>query len=256
MSDKTLQKTMKIPYLTIAALAVASIAFNAISNSNSINAETIRVETVVETVAETEGNMLRRESNHKEVKLDKTEEIKPKYISPYNFSELKNQNQDIVGWVKIEGSSIDYPILFNGTDDYLHKNINGEWTAAGSIYVDANADPKSMLNDKINIVYGHNMKNGSMFKDIDRYNNESFWNEHQEIMVYTEGFEKKLTPMFVCYGIADEALRDIDSIESLQNFVSQKSITNGEIPEKLDELYVFVTCNYNGNDFRTYLFCQ
>ena len=95
MSDKTLQKTMKIPYLTIAALAVASIAFNAISNSNSINAETIRVETVVETVAETEGNMLRQESNHKEVKLDKTEEIKPKYISPYNFSELKNQNQDI-----------------------------------------------------------------------------------------------------------------------------------------------------------------
>ena len=114
---------------------------------------------------------------------------------------------------------------------------------------------ENILNDKVNIIYGHNMKNGTMFKDVDKYNDKDFFDSHENITIYLEERKIDLKPEFCCYGNADEKLRKIEDINTLNEFCKDKTISNGTTPETFNNLYVLVTCNYYGNDYRTYLIC-
>ena len=89
------------------------------------------------------------------------EEAKP--VPPQvDFDSLKAINPDVIGWIQIEGTSISYPIM-KGTDNeyYLKHTFEGNYNAAGSIFIDYTNN--SNFEDCNTIIYGHNMKNGSMF---------------------------------------------------------------------------------------------
>lgn len=114
----------------------------------------------------------------------------PDYI-PIDFKKLKETNEDIYAWITIEGTRVDYPIVQHPTDDnyYLDYTIDGRKGYPGSIYTQScNAKDFSDFNT---VVYGHNMKNGTMFKDLHKFENADFFKKHDKITVYTETEHKE-----------------------------------------------------------------
>ena len=97
---------------------------------------------------------------------------------------LHKQNSDCVAWIKISGTAIDYPVMHkpNSTDYYIHKDFNGKYSARGSLYLSeiCNIDRSSNL-----IIYGHNMKNGTMFAALTKYKSKSFYSGHRYITLET-----------------------------------------------------------------------
>lgn len=180
------------------------------------------------------------------------------YVSPIQFDELRKINPDIVGWLVIEGTEIDYPIVQTGNNDtYLNTDFEGKKSVAGAIYLDYECEPD--FSGRHNIIYGHNMKNGSMFKDIVKYKDEEYFKEHQDITVYTPEREYHLRPMSVLYTEPSGMRRKtkFSTEESFQAYVEEmtKGCAFSQIPkEPLGQIWSFITCSYEFNDARTILY--
>ncbi len=102
-----------------------------------------------------------------------------------NLAALYAENEDFIGWICIEGTEINYPVMHTPTDAeyYLHRDFYGDYSFAGTIFAsyDSSFAPRS---DNV-ILYGHNMNNGSMFADLLNYTAQSYWQEHQTIQFDT-----------------------------------------------------------------------
>lgn len=101
-----------------------------------------------------------------------------------NFDELKGINSDFVGWIKINDTVINYPVV-KGTDNnfYLHKTFYKKDNFSGAIFI--NCDNVDIDTDKNTIFYGHNMNNGTMFSGIRNYQDQEYWETHKYIQLYT-----------------------------------------------------------------------
>lgn len=97
------------------------------------------------------------------------------------YRELWRQNEDLIGWVSIEGTGIDAPVMQTeaGMDFYLDHNFEGESSAYGVPFVDGNCRLEDGCPNVV--VYGHHMKDGSMFADLVRYEDKSFYEAHPVI---------------------------------------------------------------------------
>ncbi len=96
------------------------------------------------------------------------------------YRALYQENGDLVGWLSIEGTDIDYPVMQREDDEYyLHHDFYGEESRYGCLYVKGQADVDTPGTNFI--IYGHNMKNRSMFGKLKYYRKESFWREHPRI---------------------------------------------------------------------------
>jgi len=96
-----------------------------------------------------------------------------------NLAPLYEQNGDCLGWISIPGTSVDYPVMYapNESQKYLRKDFNGDYSLSGTPFLQENCTPDS---DNL-IVYGHNMKNGTMFSDIVGYVEPSYREAHPTI---------------------------------------------------------------------------
>ena len=106
---------------------------------------------------------------------EKVEE-KESYLQ-INWDELLQRNKDVKAWIQIPNTNVNYPVLQGETNDtYIHSDIDHNELSAGSIFIASeNEDP---FNDFNTVIYGHNMKNGSMFNNIKSYTDQSFADEH------------------------------------------------------------------------------
>lgn len=96
------------------------------------------------------------------------------------YRALYEENSDLVGWLSIEDMIIDYPVMQCEDDEYyLHHDFYGEDSKYGCLYVRSAADVDTPGTNFI--IYGHNMKDGSMFGNLDLYRKESFFREHPVI---------------------------------------------------------------------------
>src|SRR5690625_890670 len=89
------------------------------------------------------------------------------------FDELLKENDEVVGWITMNGTQIDYPILQSDNNtDYLYRDYNNRETRARSIFLDFRNDITT--ENKNTVVYGHRMKDGSMFQHLTKYMDEDF----------------------------------------------------------------------------------
>jgi len=105
-----------------------------------------------------------------------------------DYENAKELNSDVVGWISIPGTSIDYPVV-RGEDNeyYLGRNVEKQKSRYGSIFMDfRNADPEQQ---KHIILYGHNMKNGTMFHDLMNYKQKDFFDNNRFIYLLWDGTE-------------------------------------------------------------------
>lgn len=101
-----------------------------------------------------------------------------------DFDGLRVINPKIIGWIKIIGTNIDYPVLQGIDNDYyLSRNYLDEFATAGSIFLDYR---NNVSNDDFLIIYGHRMSIGKMFSDITKYEKEVYFNSHLDGVFYTE----------------------------------------------------------------------
>lgn len=113
-------------------------------------------------------------------------------VNPIDFDKLRKENKDIVGWIKIKGTNIDYPVLRTPDTDlsyYLHRDYTGSYLYAGSIYMES--CNSGDFNDKDTILYGHNMMNGTMFADLHKFEDKSFFKKHKYFYIYTPNSIRK-----------------------------------------------------------------
>ena len=141
-----------------------------------------------------------------------------------DFAALQAENPDIVAWITLDGTVIDYPILCRqGDDAYYHtRNVKGENSAAGSIYIQSSYN-KTDFSDFHTVIYGHNMRNGSMFAALHKFEDESFFDAHDTIVIYTP--TQKLTyTIFAAYARDDAHLMrkfDYSTAEGRQAFLDE-----------------------------------
>lgn len=98
----------------------------------------------------------------------------------YNLDNIAKINSDVIGWITIDGTNIDYPIMQNG-DYYLHKNIYKQYSSHGTPYLAKHCNLKT--SDNL-IIYGHHMNDNSMFSQLEYYKNYNFYNKHKYIKFY------------------------------------------------------------------------
>lgn len=102
-----------------------------------------------------------------------------------DFSQLQAINPDVVAWITLEGTNIDYPVLQGKSNlSYMNTDVYGNYSLAGSIFLDTrNARG---FTDPYSLVYGHHMDDHLMFGDLDLYQDETFFEEHRTATITTE----------------------------------------------------------------------
>lgn len=108
----------------------------------------------------------------------------PKVEIPIDFAALQQQNPDVYAWIQVPGTEVDYPILQSSNDNtyYLNHTIDGEEKKEGAIFTE-NYNTKT-FEDPNTVIYGHDMKNGSMFQSIHKYMDRSFFDNNRDIVIY------------------------------------------------------------------------
>lgn len=111
--------------------------------------------------------------------------------NPIDFTSLRKQNSDIYSWIYIPNTNINYPVLQSHIDDnlYLDHDLYQNYSFSGSIY--SQICNKRDYSDRVTVLYGHNMANGSMFATLHRFYDSEFFNKNKYIYVYTP--DRKLT---------------------------------------------------------------
>ena len=172
-----------------------------------------------------------------------------------DFAGLKEQNEDIVGWIYFEDEeSISYPLLYSGDDYYLRRNYLKEEETAGSIYIDGNNSPD--LDDAHTLIYGHNMRNLSMFGKLRYYKTEEdYFENHRYFQLITETgayryeiFAYKdvgtLTGgIYTTWKYVDDDFKDF-----VENTICQGSYVDADIDIE-DETHIVTlsTCSYDSD---------
>lgn len=131
----------------------------------------------------------------------------------FSMEELKRVNSDIIGWVKIDGTHIDHPIL-QGPDNnkYLVRDYTGEFATAGSVFADYR---NNKLADDFTIIYAHRMKDGLMFSDVTNYSDRDYFNSHLTGELYSEEGEFKLEVLgFAVLNVANTNIYELDWLKS------------------------------------------
>lgn len=161
-----------------------------------------------------------------------------------DFHKLKNENKDIVAWIYIPGTTVDYPILIGDTnEEYLYKDLEGNYNPLGSIFSDAKKD---LSEDHIKI-YGHNMREFQMFGELRKFLNKEYMEQHEKFYIYTENktMECDIFSIFIC-DIYDSFFNNnpgSDLVEVLENknvnsnyYTKNKDLSSGKV-------FNLVTCN-------------
>ena len=122
-----------------------------------------------------------------EVVENQTQQQLPKLVNPINFTDLKAINEEIIGWIRIGALDLSYPVAQAADNDfYLHRTFEKADNFAGCIFL--NCDNTRYLTDQNSIVYGHNMKNGSMFGSLKKFKDQELYDSNPYFWIFTPQF--------------------------------------------------------------------
>lgn len=191
---------------------------------------------------------------------DDEEEIELEVLEEY--ATLYNKNKRLIGWIKIDGTNIDYPVMQTTNNEYyLDHNYNQENDRNGSIFLDKDCD---VVRRNTNlIIYGHNMKSGKMFGTLGKYSSRSFYEEHPTFQfdtIYEKGtyqvmyaFRSRIynedEVVFKYYQFID-AVSEKEFISNLQEMAEISLYDTGVTASYGDELLTLSTCDNSEEDGR------
>ena len=172
-----------------------------------------------------------------------------------NLDALRERNEDVVGWIRIPNTNLDYPIM-QGEDNeyYLNHAWNNDNSFSGSIFLESRSNPSFAEHNTI--VYGHNMRNGSMFATLREYKKDKFRQKKPYVYIRTdEGvFRYEIFASFDApldspvYGLS---FNQTETKVKLLEFCKENSVIETEIePEITDRILTLSTCTNTGYSSR------
>ena len=177
------------------------------------------------------------------------------------FQTLYEENPDIAGWISIDGTALNYPVVYKPTskDFYLRKNFYGEKARQGCLYIQETCSI-SPASDQI-VIFGHNMKDGSMFACLKNYLKKEFYDAHKVITfnTLTERASYEIFTVFTASASVDNDYPfyqyiNLSSEYTFLDFVAPamtKSVyDNGVQPQFGDKILTLVTCEYSQENGR------
>ncbi|MBP2078631.1 class B sortase [Oceanobacillus polygoni] len=187
-----------------------------------------------------------RESKEDEIEIGPTDSVATIRSS---FRDILAINSDIVGWVTMDGTMVDYPIL-QAEDNayYLQRNYKEEDSRAGSIFMDYRNDITQQ--DRNIILYGHNMKDGSMFGQMKRFLDEDFLQEHQHFYFDTlyGSYEVEIFSVYHTttdfYYIETDFPNDESYRTFLDDIKKRSEVTTDIELNAEDQIITLSTCDY------------
>ena len=140
-----------------------------------------------------------------------------------DFDQLKSINTDIYAWIYIPNTKVDYPVVRGARDQddfyYLDHNIYRQYQFSGSVYSELKNNPD--MHDPVTVLYGHNMRDGSMFATLHNFSNADFFENNKTVFVLTE--DKLFTYLiYAAYSFDDRHILnsyDFNNVESFQEYL-------------------------------------
>lgn len=175
-----------------------------------------------------------------------------------DWASLKAVNPDVVGWIQIPGTVVNYPV-YQGSDndEYLRTNAEGQYSVGGQIFLDADNTAPGMV-DQQSIIYGHHLYNGTMFKAVADLENQGMFDSVQTIWYVTETATYELRPLFTYKTDGDDENVRTFSFESADAFhaylsglaakASSKSSDCDALISGASRVLSLCTCSYTGNE--------
>lgn len=237
---------MKKIYLLLAVtfLSVAAFCFyQAYTGYSQERKQTKLFDSLVEIVEQTDS---------KEIPLTADKEIFPEYAKLYQ------KNKDMVGWIKIEGTEVNYPIMQTPEtpDYYLNHNFNKEYSSFGVPYLQENCNIAK--SDNL-ILYGHHIKNGKMFGALESFKAEDFYRKHKKIQfdTLTEYAGYEIFAVFKTsanggfhYNTFVKAKNESDFLAYVNKCKELSFYDTGVTAEYGDTLLTLSTCEYSTDNGR------
>ncbi len=176
-----------------------------------------------------------------------------------DINKLYEENKDIVGWLKIDNTTINYPIMQNINDPnyYLHRDFYKNYSSYGTPYM---AKQCNLNSDNI-VIYGHHMKNNKMFGELEKYKSKDFYNNHKIITFTTleKEYSYEIFAVFKTTVYTKNTFRYYENInfenkkmyDDFINICKDKSLyqTGIEIKDK-EKLITLSTCEYSNKNSR------
>lgn len=172
-------------------------------------------------------------------------------LADMDLAALGALNDEVVGWIMIPGTGISYPLLSAEDNSYyLTHTWTGDRSSVGSIFLDAqSAADMSGFNT---IIYGHRMRNGSMFGELKYYNTNSYWEEHPVVYIVNDSGVSRYR-IFAAFEPSVRSIvyhLDLSETEDREEFIrfalERSVISTGVTPEAEDQFITLSTCTGRG----------
>lgn len=181
----------------------------------------------------------------------------PAEIVNQSVLDAQGVNADIVGWLALDGTRIDYPFVqAQDNDAYLRRDINGQKAQAGTLFLDYECE--NNLQGFSSIIYGHNMKNGSMFADLKSYDDPNGWNQNQTGWLFLPHATYKLEIFAYLIVQSDDSMVYNTSFETEQDrqalldYLAQNALRYRDLSlTTQDRLLILSTCAHDYKQIRT-----
>lgn len=195
--------------------------------------------------------------------VEDTDEVTEETGTLRKYDALYDKNPDFFGWLKIDGTVIDYPVMYTprDTEYYIHRDFYGDYSDSGMLFIDGDCP----FDSNYYLIYGHHMNNGSMFGELPKYRDEDYYKAHKTLFFDTR-YEMRDYEIFAAfyakiYPEDEESghfcyynYKDLSSKSTFEEYVANvKALSvyeTGITPVFGDELLALSTCNYHTEDGR------
>lgn len=185
---------------------------------------------------------------------DETQETEKAIPESIDFTALHDISNDAVAWIYAPDTCINY-VIAQGEDNnyYLDHMLDGESSSSGTLFMDSYNAPD--FTDWNTIIYGHHMKNGTMFAALEKYKEQEYYENHPEMYLYTPGGRYRLEILAAALVQATDEIYSIPGTEEdkeqiLWHIQEKSYIKTNVTPEKGNRLVTLSTCSYDYTDAR------
>lgn len=180
---------------------------------------------------------------------------------PVDFAGLQKKNPDIYAWITIPGTEIDYPVVQSSTDNTYYLDHSAEKTESVNGAIFSENYNSTDFEDYITVLYGHNMRDGSMFAGLHAYEDYQYLKEHDEVIIYTPDsiltyqiFAAYLTDdrhVLLYYGQGEtEDNRKAYVKEILSQRTMKASLNSSASADENSKILTLSTCHSAGKNYR------
>ena len=257
-----LQKEFKMQEGQEAYAAAEALAGLTAGVSEEMSAQDVPLADADAALAESQGGSEAAEEGEEAQKEKKSApksrpipEVTIETLENLDMDALKKVNSDVEGWILIPGTKISYPVMQASDNEfYLSRTWDKTWNWLGSVFIEC--ENESDLSEFNTIIYGHNMRNTSMFSQLKSYKEQSYWKKHPSVYIANEEGVYKYD-VFAAYEAAvdghpfwldveDEKVKTV----FLQESIKMSDIDTGITPETSDKVITLSTCTGVGHETR------